>query len=146
KNTTGYALNSLIDFRDGVDILAHLMIGSEGTLGCLTSLTYRTVPEPPCKAAALMLFPDLSSACRATMVLRGTSVAAVELMDRAALRAVDHAPGMPENLHSLPPGATALLVDVRGENDAAVEHASEEVQQVLEGITTLEPIAFTTNP
>lgn len=146
KNTTGYALNSLIDFRDGVDILAHLMIGSEGTLGCLTSLTYRTVPEPPCKAAALMLFPDLSSACRATMVLRGTSVAAVELMDRAALRAVDHAPGMPENLRSLPPGATALLVDVRGENDAAVEHASEEVQQVLEGITTLEPIAFTTNP
>src|SRR5450432_4476126 len=30
KNTTGYSLNSLIEFSDPVDILAHLMIGSEG--------------------------------------------------------------------------------------------------------------------
>ena len=33
KNTTGYSLNALVDYTDPVDILAHLMIGSEGTLG-----------------------------------------------------------------------------------------------------------------
>ncbi|MET0093755.1 MAG: FAD-binding oxidoreductase, partial [Sedimenticola sp.] len=33
KNTTGYSLNALIDFEDPLDILQHLMIGSEGTLG-----------------------------------------------------------------------------------------------------------------
>ena len=33
KNTTGYSLNALVDFTDPIDILAHLMIGSEGTLG-----------------------------------------------------------------------------------------------------------------
>jgi D-lactate dehydrogenase len=45
KNTTGYSLNALVDFTDPIDILAHLMIGSEGTLGFLSEITYRTVPE-----------------------------------------------------------------------------------------------------
>ena len=42
KNTTGYSINALIDFDDPVDILAHLMIGSEGTLGFLSRIDYRT--------------------------------------------------------------------------------------------------------
>ncbi|WP_348827458.1 FAD-binding and (Fe-S)-binding domain-containing protein [Halomonas sp. RT37] len=146
KNTTGYALNSLVDFRDGVDILAHLMIGSEGTLGCITRITYQSVPEPPRKAAALIFFPDLGSACRATIALRGTGVAAVELMDRAGLRSVERQPGMPEQLRELPDGATALLVDVREEDGPRLEARIEEVGQALEGITTLEPIAFTEDP
>ena len=33
KNTTGYGLNSLVDFEDIIDIINHLFIGSEGTLG-----------------------------------------------------------------------------------------------------------------
>src|SRR5574342_804627 len=33
KNTTGYSLNACLDFQDPVDILMHLMVGSEGTLG-----------------------------------------------------------------------------------------------------------------
>ncbi len=32
KNTTGYALNALVDFSDPIEVLEHLMIGSEGTL------------------------------------------------------------------------------------------------------------------
>ncbi len=36
KNTTGYGLNALVDFDDPVQILAHLMIGSEGTLGFIS--------------------------------------------------------------------------------------------------------------
>lgn len=143
KNTTGYALNSLVDFRDGIDILAHLMIGSEGTLGCITSITYHSVPEPPCKAAALMFFPDLSSACRATMALRSAPVAAVEMMDRAALRSVERSPGMPARLRDLPSEATALLVDVRGEDASVLDSSIDEVGRALEGITTLDPITFT---
>ena len=56
KNTTGYSLNALIDFDDPVDILAHLMIGSEGTLGFISEITYRTVPDHAHKATALILF------------------------------------------------------------------------------------------
>ena len=43
KNTTGYSLNALVDFDDPIDVLAHLMIGSEGTLGFISEITYRTV-------------------------------------------------------------------------------------------------------
>ncbi|HNO13989.1 MAG TPA: FAD-binding oxidoreductase, partial [Accumulibacter sp.] len=43
KNTTGYSLNALVDYEDPIDILAHLMIGSEGTLGFISRITYRTV-------------------------------------------------------------------------------------------------------
>ena len=45
KNTTGYSLNALVDFPDPIDILEHLMIGSEGTLGFITAITYRSVPS-----------------------------------------------------------------------------------------------------
>ena len=38
----GYGLNSLVDFETPVDILQHLLIGSEGTLGFVASATYRT--------------------------------------------------------------------------------------------------------
>ena len=47
KNTTGYSLNALVDFEDPFEILEHLMIGSEGTLGFLSEITYRTVPGSP---------------------------------------------------------------------------------------------------
>ena len=35
------------------------MIGSEGTLGFISEITYRTVPEHAAKASALILFDDL---------------------------------------------------------------------------------------
>ncbi|MGI9570218.1 MAG: FAD-binding oxidoreductase, partial [Desulfobulbia bacterium] len=86
KNTTGYSLNALVDFKDPFDILAHLMIGSEGTLGFMSEIIYDTVVEHPHKASALIIFPGIKEACMATTVLRSQPVAAVELMDRAALR------------------------------------------------------------
>ena len=35
------------------------MIGSEGTLGFISRITYRTVAEDPYKASALIFFPDI---------------------------------------------------------------------------------------
>jgi D-lactate dehydrogenase len=49
KNTTGYSLNALIDYRDPIDILAHLMIGSEGTLGALLSAPLWKIPARPAR-------------------------------------------------------------------------------------------------
>ncbi len=115
KNTTGYGLNALVDFADPVDILAHLMIGSEGTLGFLAAVTYRTVPEHAHKAAALLLFDRLADACAAVPLLKPLAVAAVELMDRAALASVEHKPGMPPAIGALGRDAAALLVETRAE-------------------------------
>ncbi|MDE4994401.1 FAD-binding oxidoreductase, partial [Francisella tularensis subsp. holarctica] len=36
KNTMVYAINALIDFVDEIDIISHLMVGSEGTLGFIS--------------------------------------------------------------------------------------------------------------
>ena len=82
KNTTGYSLNALVDYEDPIEILAHLMIGSEGTLGFLSRVTLRTVVEDPCKASALVFFPDIETACQAVIRLKPHPVSAVELLDR----------------------------------------------------------------
>lgn len=143
KNTTGYALNSLVDFADGIEILKHLMIGSEGTLGFISTITYDTVIDEPCKAAALVLLPDMGTTCRATIALKAAPVSAVELMDRAALRSVENKPGMPEVLKTLPDGAAALLIDVRGNDEAELQSRLQTVLAVFESIPTLEPVTFT---
>ena len=65
KNTTGYSLNALVDFSDPFDIIEHLMIGSEGTLGFISEISYKTVIEQPFKASSLMIFPDIETACKA---------------------------------------------------------------------------------
>ena len=56
KNTSGYSLNAFLDRDRPADILARLMVGSEGTLGFVAEATLRTVPEPPCRATALVFF------------------------------------------------------------------------------------------
>jgi len=143
KNTTGYGLNSFVDFHDPIDILLHLMVGSEGTLAFIAEVVFRTVEEQAHKASALVLFPDIEQAARATQRLKTGPVAAVEMMDRASLRSVEAKPGMPAVLASLPPDACALLVEVRGEGPEAVGRKAEAVRELLAPIPVLEPVAFT---
>jgi D-lactate dehydrogenase len=136
KNTTGYGLNALIDFDDPLDIVTHLMIGSEGTLGFLASVTLRTVPDHAHKAACLLLFGDLHTACATVSRLATARVAAVELMDRAALASVAHKPGMPAELASLGPQAAALLVETRAASAAALDEALTVIEHVLAATPT----------
>jgi len=143
KNTTGYGLNSFLDHHDPVDILLHLMIGSEGTLGFISELTYRTVPDHAHKASALVLYPDIEQAARAVQRLDREVVAAAEIMDRASIRSVEGKPGLPEGLSGLGPDACALLVEVRAAAAAALPAAVDAAVARLQGIPTLAPVAFT---
>ncbi len=146
KNTCGYSLNALIDFTDPIDILQHLMIGSEGTLGFIAEITYRTVPEHAQKASALALFPSVVEACEAVIRLKATPVAAVELMDRASLRSVADKPGMPEFIRDLPDGATALLMETRAADADGLAANIAAVGAALADFKTLTPLAFTAVP
>ena len=88
KNTTGYSINALADFSpsDPIEILKRIMIGSEGTLGFVSQVTYQTVPDHPHKASAFLVFADIEEACDATAALRQhTEVDAVEIFDRRSL-------------------------------------------------------------
>ena len=146
KNTTGYSLNALVDFLDPIDVLAHLMIGSEGTLGFLSEITYRTVPEYADKASALILFDHLETACIAVTVLKNTPVAAVELADRAALRSVEGKPGLPEGIHTLGADGAALLVETRAANAGRLAEQVRAIEAALSDIPTFEPVRFSTDP
>lgn len=145
KNTTGYSLNALVDYTDPIDILAHLMIGSEGTLGFISSITYRTVPEDPYKASALVFFPDIAAACAAVIRLKPHPVAAVELLDRPALRSVQDKPGLPPLIRSLADGAAALLIEVRAGDEPGLQARIATALEALAGIPTVAPAAFSTD-
>ncbi|RTE65246.1 FAD-binding oxidoreductase [Amphritea opalescens] len=146
KNTTGYALNALVDYQDPIDIMQHLMIGSEGTLGFISEITYNTVDEHPNKASALIFFPTVRTTCEAVALLKQTPVSAVEMIDRASLRSIENKPGMPEFIKTLPNDVAALLVETRS---SCKEHLQQQVDSITASIAALEtvqPVKFTTDP
>ncbi len=144
KNTTGYSLNALIDFENPFDILVHLMIGSEGTLGFISEIVYRTVVEHAHKATALMIFADIESACRSVSFLKTMAADAVELMDRAALQSVENKTGMPDYLKGLPPEATALLVETRAADQKELQSNVAAIVKGLDCIALTESAATRT--
>jgi D-lactate dehydrogenase len=146
KNTTGYSLNALVDFTNPIDILEHLMIGSEGTLGFMSRITYRTVPEPPAKASSLLFFPDVRTACQATALLRTCPVSAVEIMDRASLRSVEGKPGMPDFLGELGSSVAALLVRTEAETRAELQSQIDFSMRAIANVPMVRRIPFTEDP
>jgi D-lactate dehydrogenase len=86
KNTMGYGLNSFLDHDSAVEILMHLVIGSEGTLAFVAEATFRTIPVKGHVATGLLVFNDLREATRCLPDLVATGPAAVELLDAASLR------------------------------------------------------------
>jgi len=147
KNTCGYGVNSLIDYHDPIDIIEHLMVGSEGTLGFISSVSFHTLPDHPLKASALVFFPGLREAASAIMPLRECKeVSAAELMDRNSLRAVEDNPGMPEVLKTLGENATALLIETSAEDLSSLQNQIEEIKTSIGHIPCLFPVSFTTDP
>jgi len=146
KNTTGYSLNALIDFIDPFDIIEHLMIGSEGTLGFIAEISYKTIIEHPYKASALMIFPDIERACNAVTLLKAEPVSAVELIDRAGLRSVENEKGIPEFLKVLRNDVCALLVETVASGKDELTINIERIIKSLRNITSETDIHFTDIP
>jgi len=70
--------------------LKRLFVGSEGTLGVITEATLRLRPLPPPATTVAATFTDVVDAGRAIVdIVARLRPAALELMDRAAVRAVE---------------------------------------------------------
>jgi len=146
KNTTGYSLNALVDFTDPFEVIQHLMIGSEGTLGFIAEITFKTVVEHPFRASSLMIFPDIEKACNAVSLLKSAPVVAVELMDRAGLRSVEDQVGMPAYLKTLSATASAILVETSASQYDQLNKQINEIQTAIQQIPTEIPVQFTDIP
>ena len=102
--TTDYVLGLEVVLADGTVVrlggrtvkdvagydLKRLFVGSEGTLGIITSATLRLRPLPPPSSTVVATFADVVDAGRAVASVMGQlRPSALELMDRTAVRAVE---------------------------------------------------------
>jgi D-lactate dehydrogenase len=142
KNTMGYRLDAFLDHMPPVDILARLMIGSQGTLGYIAEATLRTVPEPPARAAALVYFAALTDAGAAVTPLAAAGAAALEIMDTKALRSMSQAEPDAHPI-AIEDDTAALLVEFREAEPAALDVALERAGRALSAFALRAPASFT---
>jgi D-lactate dehydrogenase len=123
KNTMGYGLNSFLDHTAPIDLLTHLVVGSEGTLAFVAEATFRTVALHPFAATALLTFPDLASATGSLPALVEAEFATVELLDATSLRVAQR-----------DPKAIAALRDLAVRDHAAllVEHQQPTAESLAD--------------
>ncbi len=146
KNNNGYSLNAFLDFDTPIDILTHLMIGSEGTLGYIAEAVLHTLPDFSHKYTGQLYFKNIQDAANAIAPLRDSGARAAEIMDRASLRSVQSVPGAPEVLSGLPDGAAAILVEYQAGDADTMAHFEKEAARVLKGLRLLHDAEFTDDP
>ncbi|KAF1056952.1 MAG: hypothetical protein GAK44_00031 [Pseudomonas delhiensis] len=146
KNTTGLSLNALVDYDDALDILIHLLVGSEGTLGFISAVTYDTVPDHPHKASALIVFPDVETCCTAVTVLKQQPVSAVELLDRRSLRSVENMQGMPAWVKTLSESTCALLIESRAASQSLLHEQLAQITQSIAHFPVEKQVDFSEDP
>jgi D-lactate dehydrogenase len=147
KNTMGYGLNSFLDHDAPVDILEHLVVGSEGTLAFVAEATFRTLPVAKHLSTGLLVFESLAAATAELPALIEAGFAAIELMDAASLRVAQ-----------LNPEAPFVLTDVTIVDHAAllIEFQEETLEQLgeklaagallLESLPLATPASMTSDP
>ena len=70
KDVTGLNLRPLVAYDDPFDIIAHSMVGSEGTLGFLSEVTMKTLKDYPFKASAMVYFMTMKESCEAVVAMK----------------------------------------------------------------------------
>lgn len=133
KNTMGYAVNALLDYSEPLEILEHLLVGSEGTLGFVAEARFRTLPIRTHVGTALLTFPTLAAATQALPALVESGLTVIELMDAASLRVAKGLAGTPDTIAALVvKGHAALLVEHHADS-------ADELAERMAGLATLAP-------
>ena len=144
KNTMGYGLNSLVDFERPVDMLMHLLVGSEGTLGFVAEATFRTLPINTSVATGLLVFDTLELATGALVQLVASGAATIELLDAASLKVSQRDP---ESVGALPEltvvGHAALLVEYQTTSPDALAQLSAAAESLFATLPLTVPAVLT---
>lgn len=137
KNVTGLNIFPFVRFQDPFDIMAHLLVGSEGTLAFMSQVTMKTLPLPAKEASAMVYFGTIREAAEAVVALRKdidpAALDAAELLDKRSLASVDD-----PMLKDYPDkDLTALLLRVTGAGQEDLEANVNRLTDVLRGFSAL---------
>lgn len=124
----------------GYDLL-HLMVGSEGTLGIITSATLKLVPVPMYQSAVVAAFPSVEAAVETVVAVRGSGLepAALEFIDAAHCALLQAA----ENV-GLTPHPT-LFMEFHSASEAGLEEGLVIVREICESLGAFSIHATTDN-
>ncbi|MBO4984384.1 MAG: FAD-binding oxidoreductase [Bacteroides sp.] len=164
KNVTGLNILPLLRFDDPFDIIAHLMVGSEGTLAFLSQVTMNTEFDYPCKASAMLYFKSIKEACRAVVAMKKLNkevsendanigeeniVKSAELLDYKSLSSVDdpiYLQYKKEVGDTEACGLTAVLTEAKARTSQELQQDIAAIETCLKEFGTYIPIHFTDRP
>ena len=171
KNVTGLNLRPLIAYDDPFDIIAHSMVGSEGTLAFLSEVTMKTLYDYPFKASAMLYFYTMKESCEAVVAMKKMKageedlkmsaenlvVKSAEMLDYMSLNSVDDPvflqykkdvdagkiPGVePGDYHNL----TAILTETKGITHEQLLEKIDKIKECLGQFKLYIPAEFTEDP
>jgi glycolate oxidase len=107
--------------------LTRLIVGSEGTLAVITSVTLKLIPKPATKKTMMAFFQHISSSVQSVShIIRNKIVpTTLEFMDQLSIECVRHEMGL-----SIPDETAALLlIEVDGDEDLT-DRDAKRVQEI----------------
>lgn len=137
KNVTGLNIFPFVRFEDPFDIISHLMVGSEGTLGFVSEVNMATSHKYAYSASALLYFDELSEACKAVVAMKNGPVHSAELLDKKSLSSVNDTAGE---------GLTAVLTETKADSKEELESNIAEIKNILNSFKLHVPAYFTDKP
>ena len=171
KNVTGLNIRPLIAYDDPFDIIAHSMVGSEGTLAFLSEVTMKTLIDYQYKASAMVYFLTMKESCEAVvarkklkadeedlrMSAENLIVKSAEMLDYKSLSSVDDPVFLkykedvdagkiegvePGDYHNL----TAILTETKGITHEQLLDKIEKIKECLGQFKLYIPAEFTEDP
>ena len=171
KNVTGLNLRPLIAYDDPFDIIAHSMVGSEGTLAFLSEVTMKTLHDYPYKASAMVYFLSMKESCEAVVAMKKMKageedveysaenlvVKSAEMLDYKSLSSVDDPVYLrykqdvdAGKIEGVEPGdyhhLTAILIETKGITHEQLLEKIEKIKACLEQFRLYIPVEFTEDP
>ena len=137
KNVTGLNIAPFVRFTDPFDIITHLMVGSEGTLGFASQFTMATGHLSPFRASAMLYFEQMRTACEAVVAMKRGPVHCAELLDRMSLASVNDTTGE---------ALTAVLVQTFADSQQELEANIVAINDILKPFSLYVPARFTSDP
>ena len=156
KNVTGLNIQPFIYYDNPFDIIAHLMVGSEGTLAFLSEVTMNTEYDYPHKASGMLYFKTIKEACRAVVAMKkletthdGPTVKGAELLDYKSLSSVNDPVFLKykeEVGAGKETGLTAVLTETKACTLEELQENIVQIENCLQSFDNHIPVHFTNRP